>query len=148
MLLHPLSDRRRVRRVEHYHFDLKTVAKFALPELPRAHGVKALLREPEHSLPDEALSTDHETRAALLRSAEDAVPMLLPLGGGRHEQEILVARRRGDHARRPVGEVDPQTSRQAPHHGGAVRAQKARLFCTVEVAEGWTHLQDAGGPVD
>lgn len=89
---------------EHHHFDLNTVAKFALSELPRIHGVKVvltgegadehfagypffppeLLREPDLSMLDQPLSKEDatEAREVLLRSAEDEMRMLFPLGGG------------------------------------------------------------------
>ncbi|KAI0386919.1 asparagine synthase [Hypomontagnella monticulosa] len=74
---------------EHHHFDLNSVAKFTLSELPRENGVKVVLtgegsdehfagypyfpceflREPDLSRPDEPLAKDNEKRDAMQKAA-------------------------------------------------------------------------------
>ncbi|KAI5867879.1 asparagine synthase [Durotheca rogersii] len=74
---------------EHHHFDLNSVAKFTLSELPRENGVKVVitgegsdehfagypyfpcefLREPDLSRPDEPLAQDNEKREAMQKAA-------------------------------------------------------------------------------
>ncbi|KAL2760695.1 hypothetical protein ACRALDRAFT_1078690 [Sodiomyces alcalophilus JCM 7366] len=76
---------------EHHHFDLNTVAKFALSTLPREHGVKVVLtgegsdehfsgypyfpaeflRERDGGFPDSILAQDDALRERLQRSASD-----------------------------------------------------------------------------
>ncbi|KAK4674996.1 hypothetical protein QC764_502140 [Podospora pseudoanserina] len=75
---------------EHHHFDLNTVAKFALSTLPRDHGVKVVLTgegadehfagypyfpaeflcEPDLALPDTTLSSDNELREAMRQTTD------------------------------------------------------------------------------
>ncbi|KAK1977271.1 asparagine synthase [Colletotrichum cereale] len=74
---------------EHHHFDLNSVAKFALSTLPHEHGVKVVLtgegsdehfagypyfpceflREPDLSQPDSLLARNHELRTEMQRAA-------------------------------------------------------------------------------
>jgi asparagine synthase (glutamine-hydrolysing) len=76
---------------EHHHFDLNSVAKFALSTLPRDNGVKVVLtgegadehfagypyfpaeflREPDLALPDSPLAVDHELRSSMQRTADE-----------------------------------------------------------------------------
>ncbi|KAF9881754.1 hypothetical protein CkaCkLH20_00900 [Colletotrichum karsti] len=74
---------------EHHHFDLNSVAKFALSTLPHEHGVKVVLtgegsdehfagypyfpceylREPDLSQPDSLLARNHELRNEMQKAA-------------------------------------------------------------------------------
>lgn len=76
---------------EHHHFDLNTVAKFALSTLPREHGIKVVLtgegsdehfcgypyfpaeflRLPDKGMPESILAMDNELRESLQKSASD-----------------------------------------------------------------------------
>ena len=75
---------------EHHHFDLNTVAKFALSTLPRDHGVKVVLTgegadehfagypyfpaeflcEPDMALPETPLASDHELREEMRKTID------------------------------------------------------------------------------
>jgi len=76
---------------EHHHFDLNTVAKFALSTLPRDHGVKVVLtgegadehfagypyfpaehtREPDLSMPQSELASNHELRNGMQKTIDN-----------------------------------------------------------------------------
>ncbi|KAF9641106.1 hypothetical protein BFW01_g465 [Lasiodiplodia theobromae] len=90
---------------EHHHFDMNSVAKFALSSLTRERGFKVVLtgegadehfagypffpaeflREPDSALPDSVLATDHELRGGMQRKAEAELQAIMRMLGAKTE---------------------------------------------------------------
>lgn len=87
---------------EHHHYDLNSVAKFALSTLPREHGIKVVLtgegsdehfagypcfpveffREADGAFPESDLSQNHELREGLFKSAQQDMKVIWERVGG------------------------------------------------------------------
>lgn len=97
-----------VYHTEHHHFDLNSVGKFCLSQLPRQHGVPVVLTgegadehfagypfllpdfllEPDYAWPDSALAKDDKVREGMQKEmAEDIKNMFKTVGMFDHEWE-------------------------------------------------------------
>ncbi|KAL6400205.1 asparagine synthase [Ilyonectria robusta] len=93
---------------EHHHFDLNSVAKFALSALPREHGIKVVLtgegsdehflgytylpaeflREPDLSSPDSILTKDNALREKLQKSAAAEINAIVGSQGWAEDEHL------------------------------------------------------------